>query len=162
MRLPDALIRCIPVVGELFDVVNQAEELPLTIDLGSPAQREPVQSLVVPYVRKDRLDGREALRVLRASRGRINLCFHASRVRLRLFRCALRAPAEERDLSGGGLLGRPQTLRAECAGHTIPFRAAKLLRHEAVGDEVLSLAVQRLPGRTDTRARLRIIRESLG
>ena len=30
----------IPVMGELLDVVNQAEELPLRIDLHAPAQRE--------------------------------------------------------------------------------------------------------------------------
>jgi hypothetical protein len=61
-------LRGVPSVGERFDVVDQAEERPLPIDLGSPAQREPIQPRVVPHVRTDRLDGREALRVVRATR----------------------------------------------------------------------------------------------
>src|SRR5665647_2854806 len=55
------------------------------------------------------------LRVLRATRRRVNLRFHPGRVRLR---CGLRAPAEERDLACDGCLRRPQALRAEPAPET--------------------------------------------
>lgn len=45
---------------QFFDIVHQAIELPLTIDLPPPAQREPIQPLVVPDVAEDRFDGGEA------------------------------------------------------------------------------------------------------
>jgi hypothetical protein len=62
-------LRRVPAIGELFDVVDQAEKLQLPIDFDSPEQHESIQPLVVPNVCKDRLDGREALRVLSATRG---------------------------------------------------------------------------------------------
>ena len=52
---------------ELLDVVYQAEELPLRIDLRSAAQREAAESFVVPNVGEDRLDRAESLRVVRST-----------------------------------------------------------------------------------------------
>ena len=45
---------------QFLDVVHQAIELPLAIDLPPPAQREPIQPLVVPDVAEDRFDGGKA------------------------------------------------------------------------------------------------------
>jgi hypothetical protein len=52
--------------GQLFDVVYEAEELPLPIDLGSTTQREPSESLVVTEIAKHGLHRAEALAVPQA------------------------------------------------------------------------------------------------
>lgn len=48
------------MVPELFDVVHQAVQLPLPIDLAASAQREAVEPLVVAQIAEHRLDGGEA------------------------------------------------------------------------------------------------------
>ena len=66
VRLRGDVLRRVPVMSELLDVVDQAEELPLPIDLGAPAQSEPIEPLVVPHIAEHRLDRPEALGILRA------------------------------------------------------------------------------------------------
>ena len=46
--------------GELFDVMRQAVSLPLPIDLGLPAESEPVQPLVMAQIAKYWLHRRKA------------------------------------------------------------------------------------------------------
>ena len=58
-------------MGELFDVVDQAAALPLPINLGAPAQGEPIEPLVVPHIPEHGLDYAEALGILRAPLGRV-------------------------------------------------------------------------------------------
>jgi hypothetical protein len=95
-------LRCVPVLGELFDIVDQAEELPLPIDFGLSAQREAIEPLVVSHVRKHRLHRRKALPVTCPTRRRINALFHPGRMRLG----RRRGPAAEKgDLAHGGLVG---------------------------------------------------------
>jgi hypothetical protein len=50
----------VPVVRQLLDVVHQAVELPLRIDLGLPSQGEAVQFLVRSEVAEHRFHGGEA------------------------------------------------------------------------------------------------------
>lgn len=89
-------------MGELLDVVDQAEELPLRIDLRSPPECEAIEPLVVSEVAKDRLHRREASSVARPARGRIDAFLHPVGVTLRRGRgLAL----EERHLARLGLLG---------------------------------------------------------
>ena len=154
--LRDARLRCIPGVGQLFDVVDQAEELPLPIDFRAPAQGEPIEAFVVPHIGKHRLNRPEALGVLRAPRWRVDLRFHARRMR---FLGRLGPPAKKRDLSRHGFLRRAQALRAQRAGRAVPLRATKLLRHEPFRHQMLPLAIERLAGGADTRPRLRVIGE---
>lgn len=49
----------VPRVAQLFDVVDQAEELPLPVHLRAAAQREAREPLVVPEIGKDRLHRRK-------------------------------------------------------------------------------------------------------
>ena len=58
-------------MGELLDVVDQAEELPLYIDFGFSAQGEAIEPLVVSKIAEHRLDHREAPAVEHPARGRI-------------------------------------------------------------------------------------------
>ena len=67
------------MLGELLDVVDQAEESPLRFDLGASAEREAIEPFVVTQIRKHRLDRAEALPVGGASVGRIDLLFHPGR-----------------------------------------------------------------------------------
>jgi len=48
---------------ELLDVVDEAEQFPLRIDLLPSAEREPIEPLVVADVAEDGLHGGEALTV---------------------------------------------------------------------------------------------------
>lgn len=50
----------LPTERQFLNVVHQAIELPLAIDLPPPAKREPVQPLVVSDVAEDRFDGGKA------------------------------------------------------------------------------------------------------
>jgi hypothetical protein len=45
-----------PARRELLDIVHQAVQRPLRRDLRLPAQREPIQPLVVPQIGEHRLD----------------------------------------------------------------------------------------------------------
>ena len=67
----------IPVVRQLLDVVHQAVELPLRIDLGSSSQGEAVELLVRPQVAEHRLHGGEAPGDHLAPFIRVDLAFHA-------------------------------------------------------------------------------------
>ena len=60
-------LRGVACVGELFEVVHETKQLPLRIDLHATTQRETIEPLVVAQIRKHRLDGRNALSVLRAT-----------------------------------------------------------------------------------------------
>lgn len=54
----------------------------MPIDRGSAAEREPNDPLVVAHVCEDRLEGREALTLLRAAVGYVDRHFYAGRARL--------------------------------------------------------------------------------
>jgi len=63
-------------MGEFLDVVDQAEELPLRIDLGFPSQGEAIKPFVVSKVAEHRLHRREASAVEHPARGRIDTFLH--------------------------------------------------------------------------------------
>ena len=54
-------------VGQLLDIVNHAVKVPLSVDLGMPAQVEATQALVVADVGKHGLDGGDALAIKSAT-----------------------------------------------------------------------------------------------
>ena len=53
--------------GDLFDVVHQAVQMPLCAHLGPASEREAAHALVMPDVRKRRLDGCIALAAQRSA-----------------------------------------------------------------------------------------------
>jgi len=75
-RYYSRLLRRIPVLCELLDVVHKTEELPLRIDLGATAQREAIEALVVSQIAEDRLHSAEAHGVAGATFGRIDPLLH--------------------------------------------------------------------------------------
>ena len=98
------------VVHQLLDVVDQAVELPLRVDLVPTAQREPVQAFVVPDVAEHRLDGGEPPAIAVTTLRAVDLALHA-------LCCGFGgvgnfAP-QERDLSSRGLVRIAQALRAK-------------------------------------------------
>ena len=56
-------LRRVPQSRQLFDVVHQAEERPLPLDLRAAAEREAPEPLVVAEIPEHRLHDAEALRV---------------------------------------------------------------------------------------------------
>src|SRR5712691_9240566 len=55
-----ARLTCVSMMRQLFDVVNQAIEVPLRVHLGLRSQRESIEVLVVPQVGEDGLDNGDA------------------------------------------------------------------------------------------------------
>ena len=51
------------LVGQLFDAVHHAVQVPLRVDLLAPAQIQTPKPFIVPEVAKYRLDGADALSV---------------------------------------------------------------------------------------------------
>src|SRR5665213_886613 len=135
--LSPAALLGIAMPGELLNVVHQAEELPLPIHLGLAPQREAREPLVVADVREDWFHRSKPSRILRTPLGRIDARFHAGRLRRRRLG---RPTMEERDLAGRRRLGMPQALGSLRAGQTILFRAAKVIRHVALGHDVVARA----------------------
>lgn len=89
---------------QLFDIVNQAVEIPLRVHLALGSQGEAVQSFVVPQIAEDRFNDGDAPRVELASALAIDRAPHALGVgqhRLMLI--------EKRHLADRGLLGMAQT-----------------------------------------------------
>ena len=68
------------MVREFLDVVHQTIELPLPVDLGSPAQREAIELLVVAQIAEHRLHRREAPAVTRSALGTVNALTHLLRM----------------------------------------------------------------------------------
>ena len=84
MCLPLYLLR-IAVMRELFNVMHQAEQLPLHIDFDASTQREAVQALVVPQLAEDRFHDRKTPAVESAALRRIDPLFH--RLGMAQWRC---------------------------------------------------------------------------
>jgi hypothetical protein len=95
------------MVRQLFDVVHQAEQLPLPIYFLLPAQRESIQAFVMPDIAKYRLDGRKTLTVQTPALVTVDAFFHTLRVRQRRSLVFVK----ERDLPRLRLIGMAQTLR---------------------------------------------------
>lgn len=98
------LVLCrVAEMGELLDVVHEAEELPLSVDLHSPAQREAIESLVVSQIPEDWLYGREALAVARSTLWGVEAPLHPIGVALS---CIAGSAMEEGHLTHHDLLRR--------------------------------------------------------
>ena len=89
-------------MGELLDVVDQAEELPLRIDFAFSSQGEAIEPLVVSKVAEHRLHRCEAPAVEHPALWRIDTFLHSVGMGLgRVYGLAL----EEGDLARFGLRG---------------------------------------------------------
>ena len=109
----DGDLRRVARVGQFLDVVHETVELPLSMHFGAAAQREVIEPLVMPQIGKHRLDGGEALPILRAADVGVDAHLHPHRVRLAgLSRVLLDAPAKEGDVPHRRRVGRAKTLSA--------------------------------------------------
>ena len=90
-------------------VVDDAEELPLGVDLGFPAQRESAQAALLGMP-EHRLDQAHAMGVDRAALGAVDLLAHGAAVRVGPL--AFDAADEEGHLPDRGDLGLAQALAA--------------------------------------------------
>ena len=129
-------------MGELLDIVDQAEELPLPVHLLAATQREAVQPLIVPEIREHRLHRREAAAVVRAPLRGVEPTLHLLRVRLDR---GQRAALEEHHLTGRRFVRRAQATLTMRARHAVAFRAAELRPAKTLHHQVAALAIERLP-----------------
>lgn len=96
-------LRDVPGMREFLDVLDEAEELPLSVHLRATAQREPVEPRVMAEVPEDRFDRRESFRVVGTSLRGIDPLRHPRRVSRRRRRSAA---VENRDVSDQRFRGR--------------------------------------------------------
>ena len=103
-------------MGQFLDVVHQAVQLPLGIDLLPPTEREPVQPLVVPQVAEHRFDGGESSPVARSACFAVDGPLHPVGV---AFFGGIGFAAKESDLPDLGLLRCAQAFGSLFAGQTV-------------------------------------------
>lgn len=130
---------------QLFDVMHQTGELPLSVHLFPPTQRETVQALVVAQVAKYRLDGCEARGDHLPAEFRIDAPLHPIRVGLP----PLPLAHEVGHLTGLRGLRLAQAVGAQLTGLAIPHRALKLDGGKAVQGAIRTIAIQPLAGWAD-------------
>ena len=89
------------MMRQLLDVMHQAVELPLRIDLALSSEREPVELLIVPDITEHQFHRGKASPVSRPSFRAVDASFHLVGERLRPISLALK----ETHLPGLGLGG---------------------------------------------------------
>jgi hypothetical protein len=143
-------------VGQFFDVVYQTVQLPLCVDLVAPAQRDAIESLVGADVREHRFHGGEALRILRATLGRVDPCAHLCAM---IHALGAHAPAKERHVAHRRGVAGAEACGAEGARPAVALRATKVFPDVIACDVASALTVERLSCGTHTRVGDRIIGE---
>ena len=104
------------MMRQLLDVMDEAEELPLGIDLLLTSEREAIEPLVVPDIREHRFNRGKTLSVSPSAFLAVEGLFHqVDIVRLRY----IGFPAEEADLSDFRLLRCTQAVFSLIAGHAV-------------------------------------------
>ena len=101
-------------------VVDDAEQLPLCVDLGLATQRESAQAALLDMA-KHRLDKAHAVSVHRAAFGAVDLLAHRAAVRVGQF--ARHGAFKEGDLAYRGAIGFAQALAAQRARFAGGWRA---------------------------------------
>ena len=132
-------------MGQFFNIMHQAVQLPLPIHLRFPTQRKAVQSLVAAQVAEHWLDRRKAARDHLPSGIGINLCFHPVDVVFLVIAFAL----EERHLPCRGDLRFAQAFLAALAWQAILFGATEFHRGIAFVGAIRSVAIESLACRTN-------------
>lgn len=113
------------IAVQLADVVHQAIEQPLGVDLALAAQAEAPEFVRATDVGKHRLHGAEPAAVLIAPMFGVDLALHFGRIG---FGEVFRSTGEEHHLSHGGAFGMAQAVRAQRAGSTHALRSRELHR----------------------------------
>lgn len=111
-------LRSVTMMRQFFNIVHQANQLPLPIHLGSAAQCKTVQLLVAAYVAEYRLYRRKAARHHRTPHVGVDFDVHAVGVAFRSRPCALK----EGDLARFRFVRLSQALMATFARHAVLFR----------------------------------------
>lgn len=101
---------------QFLDVMDEAEELPLRIDLFLSAQREAIESFVVPEIPEHRLDRGKPLAIKTSAFFTVDRPFH--QIGIAHLRC-IGFPAEEADLSDFGLLRGAQAFLSLITRHAV-------------------------------------------
>ena len=149
----------IAVMREFLDVVDQAVELPLGIDLLSASEREAVQALVVADIAKDRFHRGKALAVLLPACFTVDGAFHPLGV---AFFCRVSLALVESDLTHFGFLGRTQAFRTVITGQAITLATAELGKAAPVDRAVRPVLVELFACRANAATGLWVVLEISG
>ena len=145
------------MVRQLLDVVDEAEELPLPVDLRSTAQREAVEPFVVAEIAEHRFHGAEAPAVLLAPSGESIRCFIRAVCVSGSGAVLPRKNMTERTAVVAGVRETPRAQRDRGRSRAACPESASRCCPDS---PTLAVAIQRLARRADARARLGVIRES--
>ena len=104
------------MMRQLLDVMDEAEELPLGIDLLLTSEREAIEFLVMPDIREHRFNRGKTLSVSPSAFLAVEGLFH--QVDIAHPRC-VGFPAEEADLPDFGSVRRAQAFLPLIAGHAV-------------------------------------------
>ena len=138
---------------QFLDVVHQAIELPLRIDLAPPAQRKSIQPFVVPNVAEYRFNGGKSSSVTGFAFFAVDGTLHP--VAMAFFGCP-GFTSEEADLPNLRPRRRAQALGPLFAGQAITLSAAVFGRDVAVVDTVGAIAIKLLAGRAGANTGFRV------
>ena len=125
--------------------MHQAEQSSLSSDLVQPAQREPIQPLVVPEIAEHRLHGPDTLAVSPSSLRAVDATFHGLHCIARPVGVLL----EDGNLPNRRSLRMSQAEIPELAGHAAAPGADVPLIDPAVDRAPVATAIQLLPTGTD-------------
>src|SRR3990167_7588296 len=148
----------VSVMRQLFNVVHQAEQMPLRIDLGLATQGESVQALVITQVAKHRLDGGHALPVQLSSERTVDRLLHP----FDKFDCRRLEFLEQYHLPDRGARRMAQALRSLGTRSAIAPGAAEFMVRPTVNRATAAIAVELFACRANTGIGCRIVGEILG
>jgi len=136
----------LPILCQLLDVVDQGEQLPVTVDFGLSTQGKSIQSFVVPDIAEHRLDNTQPLSVFCAPRSAVDPFAYA------IAATDLRFSGQQSHLSVTGSCGLPQALIAQRTTLAGTDRCCELDGMVAADHAAFAVAMQALSGGADRMA----------
>jgi hypothetical protein len=129
------------MMGQFFDVVHQAVQVPLGVHLLLSAQSESIEPLVCPQVAEHWLDGGHAPTVQCPPLATVDGLPHAVRMHA-VHGYFLWLLVEERNLTHRCAFRIAQALRPQCARATVLFRAGEFVEGAAFHLATAAVAVE--------------------
>ena len=142
-------------IGNLFDVVHHALQVPLGVDFALAAKREAIQLFVVPDIGKHGLDRAHSCALSASTLFAVDGALH----QFGGLMWAGLVFVEDGHLPHYRRLWCAQALRAKLTGLAVAFASGNLVMHSSIDDAACSVAVHRLARRADAGVLLRIVRE---
>lgn len=148
-----------PVALDLADIVHQAVEQPLAVDLGLASEGKTIKAFGGTQIGEHRFGSRKAALIDVLPECGIDSAFH---LRGESFARRLRTSIEEHDLAYLRLLGMAKTLGAQAAGEAGGLRGGELHARQTADRDEGAVRIETLARRADAGAFVLIVGEVLG